>query len=107
MSAVIRVWRPPANLPITLMYALLMENWFCLPRLTPPAPTLSFRSYRIWPYTTPLTVTCGACVAGACAATGATNPPSMARATSGYDSLACTVTPQDLGGSGLLRQVQN
>ena len=51
-STVIRVWMPPENLPITLMYARWTENWFWL-----PAPALSFSWYRYWAYPTPLTLT--------------------------------------------------
>src|SRR2546427_2568218 len=75
---------------MTLMYARVTSKL-----LLWAAVSLSW--YRSWRYATPLTVTCGACAAGAWAAAGTANPPNIASARSGYDSLACTSTPQDLG----------
>src|SRR2546422_4786427 len=75
---------------MTLMYARVTSKL-----LLWAAVSLSW--YRYWRYATPLTVTCGACAAGAWAAAGTANPPNIASARSGYDSLACTSTPQDLG----------
>src|SRR2546422_6993845 len=76
---------------MTLMYARVTSKL-----LLWAAVSLSW--YRYWRYATPLTVTCGACAAGAWAAAGAAKPPHNPRARSGYDRLACTRTPQDLGG---------
>src|SRR2546427_8466893 len=75
---------------MTLMYARVTSKL-----LLWAAVSLSW--YRYWRYATPLTVTCGACAAGAWAAAGTANPPNIASARSGYDRLACTSTPQDLG----------
>src|SRR2546426_1734234 len=78
---------------MTLMYARVTSKL-----LLWAAVSLSW--YRYWRYATPLTVTCGACAAGAWAAAGTANPPHIARARGGYDRLACTSTPQDLGEIG-------
>src|SRR2546426_12077460 len=78
---------------MTLMYARVTSKL-----LLWAAVSLSW--YRYCRYATPLTVTCGACAAGAWAAAGTANPPNHARAPRGYDSLACTSTPQDLGEMG-------
>src|SRR2546425_4675637 len=75
---------------MTLMYARVTSKL-----LLWAAVSLSW--YRYWRYATPLMVTCGACAAGAWAAAGTANPPNIASARSGYDRLACTSTPQDLG----------
>src|SRR2546422_5044946 len=76
---------------MTLMYARVTSKL-----LLWAAVSLSW--YRYWRYATPLTVTCGACAAGAWAAAGTANPPHIASARSGYDPLSCTRTPQDFGG---------
>src|SRR2546425_11046722 len=76
---------------MTLMYARVTSKL-----LLWAAVSLSW--YRYWRYATPLTVTCGACAAGAWAAAGAANPPNIASARGGYDKLACTRNSQELGG---------